>query len=73
MNQRRVTVLVSVLPAISLLAACGFVEETCDPCTKRPDAVAGFPRVQREPGTSRVVSTLKVGEAVYVCVFAACN
>ena len=57
----------------SLPGACAFVDDTCDPCVKPPDAVGGFPRVQREAGTSRVVSTLKVGEAVYICIFTPCG
>jgi hypothetical protein len=60
--------------ALGLLHGCGkFFEETCDvPCPIPIAAVAGFPRVEREPVTFRVVSTLHVGETVTICAFADC-
>ncbi len=65
---------VSAALALGLLQGCGkFFEETCDvPCTIPIACVAGFPRVEREPVTFRVVSTLHVGETVTICAFADC-
>ncbi len=63
--------------ALGLLSGCGkLFEESCDaPCPIPIDSVAGFPRVEREPATFRVVSTLHVGETVTICAFndCACN
>jgi hypothetical protein len=74
MTRRHVGVGAAGLFAIALLGGCGFVgDETCEPCSEPPDAVGGFPPVHRESGTSRVVSELKVGQTVHLCVFANCN
>ncbi len=66
------TCLVLVL-ASGVLGACGFSHETCEPCSRPADSIVGFPNVQKEAGTSRVVSNLRVGESVYVCIFADCG
>jgi hypothetical protein len=61
--------------ALGLLYGCGkLFEESCDvPCPIPIASVAGFPRVEREPVTLRVVSTLHVGETVTICAFADCS
>ena len=70
MNLRSCRVWV-VVGALGLLAGCR--GEECQVCAKPVDSLVGFPRVEAEAGTSRVVSTLHVGEKVYVCIFADCG
>lgn len=71
MRRRHLGVETAGLLSIALLAGCGQEKGGCFPCTSPPESIAGFPRVHREAGTSRVVSELKVGETAYLCAFAA--
>jgi hypothetical protein len=65
--------LAGVALALALLDGCGAFDETCTVCARPADSLAGFPRVERDPITGRVVSTLRVGEVAHVCIFADCG
>jgi hypothetical protein len=58
---------------IASVWSCGPGDDACDACYDYAEGIANFPSVQRDAGTSRAVSTLRVGEVATICMLGPCG